>query len=116
MIYPPNHNPNQPPPKHHGDKEKTLLIRQAGARERQTCSDRNEQVDAGMFPPEARMTDAQIELAVRHREEIVALEIQRNNETFDLQERYTSMTRALVARQQSERAELVSEKPGQSNH
>lgn len=100
-------NGQQPPLRRHDEKAKELLVRQAGKLIEHRCHATNEQVKAGMLPPEAQLTEEQIALQMKHTEERAALGIDKNNEQYDLEKKYEGLFAALEARQQAERNETV---------
>ena len=93
-------------PRRHDDKAKALIMRQTGESIALRCKAQNEQVDAGMLPPEERITDAQIALNVKHAQERAALEIDRNNDRYDAGKKFQQLFAEMDARHLSERSQL----------
>ena len=93
----------------HGPAARQIFVRQAGERQRQVCTWNNEQVAAGILPQENKLSDGEIELAVRHAQERSGMEIDKNNDECDLREKYAKLHAELDARQKSEVAALQSQ-------
>jgi len=86
--------------------EKTILTMHAGERAKLMFHQLNAQISAGMHPNKKPVSDEEIEIYARQAMEKQSIEIDSQNETIALEEKYAKIRRDTVDRHAKELEEL----------